>query len=320
MGEVVKPAEPPPDLKAAEAAEETPAAPPEADAPPAEEAAPAEEAPAAEEPDDTEDEGDGPVAPLTSKKAHLRFAETDKVGRLAAALMKRNRDMQMEEAVAKAKIQLGIPAEKTADAPAKPKSDLPDTVELVDSTLETLDGEREKALTDLRFEDVAKIDRKIRSLDRHRVSLERAAERQQSEAAHSYHSTFTQSEAKAADLYPDASKADSAFGARMKEIDADLEANGDPLFDDPTKPLRIAQMVAREMNIAPKKKGAPAAPAKAAAAAPAAPAAKKGVVPSGASRTTPPAVNAKPAIVTKIESAKSLLDIRNIRKELGLPN
>lgn len=289
------------------AVDETPAEAVTAEAP--------EAAPADADEDDAPPE-DGPVSPSQAKKLRLRLPENDKVGRLAAAYMQRNRDLSMEDAMARAKTDLGIKPEAAKAEPAKPKSDLPETIEAVDTTLDQLDADREKALTELRFEDVAKIDRRVRQLDRQRVNLERADQQKQTEAAKAYDAQFTQSETKASDLYPDAAKADSEFGKRMAEIEADLKANGDPLFHSPEKPLRIAQMVAREKNIAPKSKSAPAAPAKAAA--PAIPALKKGIVPAGSSRTTQPVANAQPAIHADIQAAKNPHQLRQVLKGIGI--
>lgn len=320
MGEVAKPAqEPPPDLKAAE--ENTPAS----TETPAEttEETPTEtpEAPAETPEEEEEQIEEGQPTPIKAKRPRVQLPDNDEVGRLALAFQKRNRDWSLSQAIAAAQKQLGVTPEgaKVEATPDKPKSDLPESVQGVDTALETAESEREKAFTELRFEDVAKIDRKIRQLDRHRTVLEREGERQQSQAVQAYHAKFAQSDAKATELYEAAGKADSPFGKRMAEIDADLEANGDPLYHSPDKPLRIAQMVATEMNIAPRKKGAPVVtPAKAAAPAPVVPAGKKGVVPSGASRTTPPAVNQKPAIQVEVENVKSIRDLREIRKKLGL--
>jgi hypothetical protein len=291
-----------PEAKPTEAAEETPA-----------EAAEPEAAPAEEAEDDPNQ--DGPVTPSEAKKLRLRLREDDKVGRLAAAFQQRNRDMSLEEALQKAKAQLGIKPEATAAEPEKPKSDLPETVEVVDTTLESLEAEREKAMIELRFEDVTKIDRKMRVLDRHRLNLQREGEKKQTQAVQAYHAKFAESEAKAAELYPDAAKPDSEFGKRMSEIDADLEANGDPLFNDPSKPLRIAQMTAAEKNISPRRKGTPVAPVKPAAP-PVVPGPKKGIVPSGASRTTPPPVNAQPAINAEVQAVKSVHDLRKLLKKV----
>lgn len=306
------PEAPAPDATPAEAApEETPAA---------EEAEAA--TPEAEAPEETEDDPtqDGPVTPSQAKKLRLRLPESDQAGRLAAAFMQRNRDWTLTQALEAANRQLGIKTESAAQPAkpeAKPKSDLPETVEAVDTTLESLDTEREKALTELRFEDVAKIDRKMRVLDRHRLNLEREGEKKQTQAARDYEAKFAQSEVKAAEFYPDAAKPESPFGQRMKEIDDALQETGDPLFNDPEKPLRIAQMTARELSIAPRRKGTPAAPVKPAAPA-AVPVAKKGMVPTGGSRTTPPPTNAQPALHAEVKGAKNPHQLRQVLKKYGV--
>lgn len=280
-----------------------------------------EAAPVPEAQTDDEDEGgegDGPVTPLTSRKAHLRLPENDQLGRLAASYMKRNKDMPMEEALNRARTQLGIAPKDAPAAEAKPKSDLPETVEAVDATLDQLDIEREKALTEVRFEDVAKIDRQMRKLDRHRTALERDGERRLVEAKTTYERSFATSESKAVELYEFAANPESPGGKRMAEIDRMLEQNADPLFHSADKPLRIAQMVAAEMNIAPRRKGAPPAPAKPAVPPPQLQQ-KKQVLPSGSARTTVPLNNQQPAVNAEIQGMKSVRDLRQFAKKLGIP-
>lgn len=332
ISQALKPAPPKAPEAAKPASEGQPAAEPApAETPPAaegetlaaEETPPAEGAetpPAALDPD----EPDGPVTPIDSKKAHLRLAETDTVGRLAASFMKRNRDLSMEDAVAKAKNQLGVkpdtakPAAETPEAP--PASDLPATVSAVDEAIKLLRLERRKALSDVRMEDAADASDKIEDLQRRRSELERNGEREESRAAQAYNATFAASETKAVDLYPDAAKTDSEFAKRMAEIDREFEELKDPLWRDPEKPLRIAQMVAREMSIAPRRKGTPAAPAKPAAAPAAQPAVrpKVGMVPSGSSRTTAPLTNQPPAIDGQIKAATTVGGLKTLYKTLGI--
>lgn len=265
-----------------------------------------------------DDGGDGPITPITAKRTHLRLAENDQVGRLAASYMKRNRDMPMQDALDKARLQLGIKPEKdAAQEPVKPASNLPPTVEAVDSAIDSLETERAKALTELRFEDVAKIDSSMRKLDRHRSNLERDSEKQLAKQVESYDRGFAASESKAVELYEFAAQPDSVGGKRMLQIEADLKANDDPLFNSPDKPLRIAQMVAAELSIAPRRKGAATPPAKAAA--PVVPVPKKGVVPSGSNRTVPVATNQQPAINSEIRAAKSIGDLRKLHAKIGLP-
>ncbi len=295
-----------------------------------EETAASEETPAAEETnpeadneedaDGDEDDGESLISPITGKRTHLRFKEDDKVGRLAASFMKRNKDLGMEEAVDRARNQLGIKpkaAEPAAEAAAAVKSDLPSSVEAVDKELERIESEREKALIDLRFEDVAKFDKSVRQLDRHRLNLERDAERNLAKQETDYNTAYSASETKAVDLYEFAGKPDSEGYKRMAEIDAVLKENNDPLFGSPDKPLRVAQMVAAELKIAPKRKGAPVAPAKAAAPV-VTPAPKKQILPGGGSRTTPQTVNPTTAVADSVSKITTVHDVRKYLKSVGV--
>lgn len=318
---VTAPAEPAADPAAAKETDQpAEAAEPVAEGEPTGDPADPAQAAAADEPDDDADpDADGPVQPASGKRLRVRLPEGDKVGRLAAALLQRNKDMSMEEAMAKARDQLGVKspdAPTTAAEPAKPKSDLPSTIEAVDAAIENAEAEHTKALIELRFEDAAKINSGLRRLDRHRGQLEKDGERQQVEQATAYETGFISSEAKANELYEFAGQPDSAGGKRMLEIEADLKANGDPLYNSPDKPLKIAQMVAAELNIAPRRKGA-IAPAKAAAPiTPAAP--KKQVLPGGSSRTTVAPVNQKPAIDAEIAAVTNIHELRKVQRKFGI--
>jgi hypothetical protein len=73
-------------------------------------------------------------------------------------------------------------------------------------------------------------------------------------------------------------------------------------------------MVAAELKIAPRNKNAP--PAKAAA--PAVPAPKKGVLPTGGSRTVP-VTTQKPALVEAVGKVQSVHDLRKLHRSLGIP-
>ncbi len=77
-------------------------------------------------------------------------------------------------------------------------------------------------------------------------------EAQRAKKAAAYEAAFSVSDAKAVELYDFASDPNSEGSKRMLEIDDALKANGDPLYNDPNKPLIIAQMVAKEMRIPPK--------------------------------------------------------------------
>ena len=70
--------------------------------------------------------------------------------------------------------------------------------------------------------------------------------------------TFEEHANRAVELYPDAAKEGSPLYNRMADIHDALEATGNPLVNAPDKALKIAQMAANELNIAPKTKQAPA--------------------------------------------------------------
>lgn len=309
---------------------ETPAAPeaapatPDAGTPPeGEPAAPAEGAepaePAAQAEPDPEPEPSGEVTPVKADRARIRLNEKDEVGRLAAAYQIRNRDWTLEQCLAAAKEKLGVsPANPAATAPEAPAPvgdpKLPRTISEVDSTIEKLEADKVQAAKDIDMAKVSEIDVQLRRLDRQRTALERAEERGATQQAAAYDRQFADSEARAAEFYPFVSDKDSPLRQRMIEIEESLEALSDPLFHDPNKPLLIAQMVAKENSIAPKKASAARVAAPAQPAAPRPP--PKGVLPSGSSRSAAaPQVNPVDAAISSI---KTQGDVQKLMKSLGV--
>lgn len=278
----------------------------------------------AEETETEEDEGDSPVTPSTAKKLRLRLPEKDQVGRLATEFLRRNRDWNMEQAVDAAKTQLGVKPSKVEaapDVPAKPKSDMPETVDAVDAKIAELEAEELKAADELRTVDQTKIQQQLRKLGRHRDTLEREAiqsrTQQEQQQRVAYDTTFSASEAKAIELYPDAGKPESAFAKRMVEIEAALEEAGSPVFHDADKPKIIANMAAKELGIAPKRKGQPAAPVSKPAATPPPPAPKKNVLPGGGSRTATPSEDPNGEMAA-IAAARTPQELKALYKKAGI--
>jgi hypothetical protein len=301
------PAETPP-----AAVEETPAAEPALE--PATEAPAAEPAPETEEP---ETPLEGEITPIKSARPHVRIREDDELGRMALAYQSRNRDWTLDQAFAAAREKLGIKTEAPAAEPAKPTG--PQTVEEVDAAMTEQRAIRKKANSELRFEDANDATEKLEALLQHRFDLQREAERTQAaaetQAAATYDEGFTKSEKQAVDLYPFAADPNSEGGKRMLEIEESLKATRDPLYADPEKPLIIAQMVAKELRIAPRTKKAPVTPAKAAAPVPAKP---KQVLPGGGSRTAPATSTQQTAEVAEIAKASTPLELRRFAEKHGL--
>ena len=295
--------------KAAPAEPAAPAPEPEAPAEPTAEPAaetPESPEPAAEQPEPEETpEGESPseVSPTRAAKVRMKFAKEDEVGRLAATFKARNQDWTLKQALEAAEKQLGVKTPATPEA--APESKLPKTIDAVNQAVADLVAKKREAAKELRVEDMIELDEQISELREHKFTLREQQQTRQVEATRTYQADFAKSESRALELYDFPAKPDSPAAVRMAEIDDAMEANGDPTFHDPNKPLIIAQMVAAEMKIAPKSKKVAPAPAKAA---PAAPAPKKQVLPAGDSRTVPaPApANANLERISKIQTRTEL--------------
>lgn len=281
-------------------ADETPAA-PEAEAAPAQEEEPAPQPKKQQQEQTAEEEEDD--APLDLAKLPTRYRlqvrEDDEVGRLAAALKKRNKDWSLEEAVVAARKRLGkdepAPAadSKTAAqpkdesaAPAKDAAPKPeDEVKELEAKVKELRAAKVVANKEVDLEKVSELDAQLDELRDKLTDAKVAAklaaaapkpepkpEPKQPEAKQpepkatdaAYDAKFDASLDRANKLYPDAARADTPFAKRMAEIDRMLEKEGDPLFHSPDKPFRVAAMVAAELGVAPKSvtsSAKPAAPA-----------------------------------------------------------
>jgi len=261
-----------------------------------------------DEPDET--------APIESVKARLKLREDDEVGRLAIAFQKRDPNLTLQQAVAKAQDQLG--ETQPAEAEAETAPGMPATVEETDAAIAAARTERKKASTAMDFEVAEDRNVEIENLIQHRFNLQRQAELEVARADANYERTFSVAERQAMDLFPAAGDPNSAFGKEMLRIEAVMKANRDPTYRDPEKPLIIAQMAAKTLRIAPRSKTAPAA-AKAAAPAPVATGPKKNVIPSGSSVTAKAQPGQLNPIDTAIRNIKGPADLTKVLKELGLP-
>lgn len=266
--------------------------------------------------------GENPVEIPTAKQLRIRLPQDDKIGRRAAAIMQRNRDMGMEQAIGLAREQLGIKTQP--DTPPAPEaasatpavSAMPKSIEEVDAAIKQLRVERRKANTELRFEEATDYSEKLEDLIQHRGNLERESDKRKTEEVANYHREFALSSKKASELYAFASEPESPGGKLMRQFEDALQETGDPRYHSPDKPLLCAQWAAQELNVPPRRKGVQTTPAKAAA--PVAPPKPKQILPSGASRTTPPAVNAQPAINEDIGKLRTGPEVKKFLRTFGV--
>ena len=257
-----------------------------------------------------------PIAPTPEgskpPQFRLRPKEGDKVGEVTMRLMRRNPDMTMEDAVARARSELGMPdasgptpTQGDEPAPVRPPTENTPDVATLETELESLEDEEIAALKAMDYDRVAEIKTRTRELSRKLIPKAREAQARQSEQVAS---TFNTSAQQALAYYPDAAVEGSELNLRMIEIEEDLAKIGSPLVNDPNKPLLIAEMAARELAIAPKRKG-PAQPPAAAPVTPATrpPARVSMTAPLAApgARSNPPAVSDFDKQVDSVNDAES---------------
>ena len=252
---------------------------------PADDAAPQGEAPAGDEaapgtdgdPNDEADKAGDPAAPATTEDSadkpkdededdapagtsrRFRLQANDPVEARAFELRKHNRDLSLEECLARAKAELT----PEGDQPAEDGNAMPATVDAAHEALTALRAERKKAFgEDYDFAKAAELDDKIEELRAHIATLSSRETVQQEQEKERFMATVEESKAQAVDLYPDVSNPDSALVKRMEEIDADMRDSDNPLYFDPQKPFKLAQMAANDLSIAPRSRAkAPAKPA-----------------------------------------------------------
>lgn len=247
----------------------------------------------------------------------IRLTNFSKVEKLALQLKRDDPKLTLAEAEARAKAALGVKDEPQSKEATE--STLPQTVADLDAKIAELKAARTKARTeDLDFKEADRLDNEIDALREHRMTLRSKEAEKASEEQRAYNEAFDAAHKKAASLYDFVTQKDSAGFKRMAEIDRQLEENGDPLFNDPNKALKIAQMAAKELLIAPKS-------AKAVVAKPAAAPAnsmatvKKGVPPvaSGASRTATGSTQGA-RISEEIDAIRTPADMERFLKKLNV--
>lgn len=308
--------------KARQPAQQQPAADeePEAEEPEAEAEEPGEE-PAEEEPEEeeepeAEEPEEEPEPERDDSSIRMRFRPKTDVDKRALELMKNNRDLSLEECFERARKELG--QEESKPTPASEEQPAVETSESLTKKIQELKAEKRRAATEeLDMERAFEIDDELDEL-RDKLSeakvREATAQKEEQEKANTEFDTqWGQAEARALDLYDFVNDPESPGSKLMADIDARLEAEDDPLFNDPRKPLKLAQMAAAELNIPPKSKR-PAKPAP-----PSKPVRKSRPVvqpASGGARTQ----NKTPAagLQQRINSVDSLEDLDDLNQELGI--
>jgi hypothetical protein len=194
------------------------------------------------------------------KRTRLSLEQMDDVDRLAIVLKRRNPDMSLAEAIDRAKKQLGITAETGNTESAKPKSATvePSQVDVLQEKLNALKERHAAALAEYDTANAAEVLKEIEEVTSKlvdaRVAAKTTAPQKADADAENAKQVEAASQRKALELYPDVANAQSPLFKRMLEIDNALRESDNPLYFDPGKYLRIAQMAANDLGISPGRK------------------------------------------------------------------
>lgn len=212
--------------------------------------------------EDKEDESESEAEAQSREKSRFRLRSDDPVERRAFELRARNPDLGIEDCLQRAKRELGV-----ADTGDNEEGDGDDasseanTPEAIEARIAELREQRKQARELLDMEKADDLDDQIVEM---RFQLQQAKstfEQSQSVAQQRQESEFNEqwdnAAARAESLYPDLLAEGSDAFDRMAEMDAALKESDDPRYYAADKPLRLAQMVAAERNIAPKAKHSP---------------------------------------------------------------
>lgn len=270
-----------------------------------EEPAPAQPVPAAGATPAEVDEDD-----VQGRDPQFRVRPRNEVESLAFRFFKADDTLDMEGALALAKQRLGVTEATPGDADpaaAEDQTEVPaGTVADLEKQMRELRRQKIEATRAYEADKAADIEEQLLALEE-QIPFVRAREEQEAEQRRAEDEAWNQAARSNIELvrkaFPVAADPNSAFSARMAQIDEAWGDANDLRFDDPKKPLLLAQIVAKEMGISPATAGKPARtlPAPASSRSTAAPRpGSMAVFPpaSGAARTTsePTAVRQERAI------------------------
>lgn len=201
-----------------------------------------------EEVEETEEEH----AP-TDKAARYRIKAKNDVERTALALHKANPTWTLEQSIEAAKKlhPETAPAQTTTEEPTESLAD-------VETQIAELKEKRKAAIKEFDADAQIEIEDQLEALRDKKLELTVKQRESAVTEEQQFYADADKFQAQAVELYPDAAKADSALAKEMARIDAELVATDNPLIYDPKKALRVAQMAANNLAIAPRSKSAPA--------------------------------------------------------------
>ena len=287
--------------------------------------------------------GEGVTEPEDSDKhPQFRLRPSDNLDaeafRIYKAAKTADADITMVDAIEIARQRLGIPAGRT-DSTQNPPQDLEgfedqgDTEEEYDPTddvthaeakaeLKSLRKQQSEALRNGDLDEAADFGDAMSDTEDLMEVLSEREESNANEAQESHDTGFQAALDRATELYPDFEKPESEFWDRCAEIDAALRDTGDSRYFDVDKPLTIAQMAAKELQVAPGRRGTTGSarpPQQISTSSQSARTEKPTPMPaaSGASRTSGPPAGAAASLTEQISTVNSADDYDDLAERLS---
>lgn len=207
------------------------------------------------------DESAGTDASDASDEARekpYRLRPRSELGRRAFEMMRQDIYLSEEDAFAAAREELEVSSTDAGDSRAGYGDTPNDSPSLTDESSEAirqrideLEDQIIEATAQYQLDEAADLQREMRRLRRDVLPQ---VERYESSMVESWNRSATDSLQTVAAKYPQSTDPNSAFAARMREIDGIWHEIGDDRYYDPTKAEMIAELVAREQGIAPARK------------------------------------------------------------------
>jgi hypothetical protein len=198
-----------------------------------------------------EEESDDQSQSDTKNANRYRIKAKNDVERTALALHKANPTWTLEQSIEAAKkLHPDQSNEQQGEQQAGKAENV--TLESIEAKIAELKQQRIDAKktfdTDLEIE----LEEQIDALKDQRAELAIKVKQQQTSQEQQFYAAAAQSEQKAIELYPDAADPNSALSKEMARIDKELLSTDNPLIYDSNKALRVTQMAANNLRIAPR--------------------------------------------------------------------
>lgn len=192
------------------------------------------------------EEADEQEEKQTSEAARYRIKAKNEVERTALALHKANPSWTLEQSLEAAK---KLHPDAQAETETQEQSE---SLQSVEEQIANLKERRKVAIKEFDADAQIEIEEQIDALREKKSELALQERSKMQSEEQRFYAEASKFEEEAVKLYPDAANPQSALAKEMARIDKDLIAHDDPLIYSTKKALKVAQMAAANLAIAPR--------------------------------------------------------------------